>query len=932
MNTVDFKEQEFLMEESDIMDQYDELNFRNNLEYYKEGVEQMLSVVISSDGENKVDMISQTMETFRSTASDYKMLVEFFEGIHESPKLDDIPITTKVYNMSAIERIRPQYLTQISTDIGLTIDKILKGTISKGEVDNIYLSDQYLTNCKKQMVRTSIPHNLDPKNLLKYDCGVIVDVNGEFMDNNILPFLRNIPQCLKELEITSGNAISAIRSGYDEIQVYANVIDKMLKNDEINISTYRYLNKYLYKAIRTFMSAASYLTFIMMKKISLAIKNVAAYDELRIKILNYFPEGDGVLHEHVMDGSFHDIDEAGLVHNILLNDNSTFRSIIQSIVGRERSDLAHASGPIVGDDHHSMIDVKIQENPYKDTIYRNTIAVFNQLLGSFNTIRVNAKDPIIAFDDIIDKAELRDPLTSRYTTIVNDISSLKDYEFLINTNLSREDKERLYYTILHELSDGVTWMDRIVATIYNTYENYLELEEDLQQGDTLVFKNPETVKELQKFLDDFDADFRHLVLSVVTAYLSRFKELNYILNDIEKELFQNLSTDQLKIESDQNEFEYLAFDGYMENTEADNQILFESLMRDYYSERVFYETGMRVVFEDGLATSAGATNNAQNNQNSGNNRSNTSGGAKTIGQQIDGIITMVKNFFKKSRDAMQEIITKQSGNLEWLQNNREALLNRSFTGITFNVLPYEKYVTTQQILSDIDSLGRNIDNLNKDNIKKYSTIKNLNSYLFNFMSNGMGNTDKVGETTLKYYKVKNAPMEVMPYKGGQAKALMPVMVDYCISFYSSFNNDLMKKLNDLERKTTDALTRMESVNESVLFEADGDNQQQTNQNNQNTQKPNTKPTVQMDKKTDSSARDINGKKVETDSTYQIIKWLNRSIQEYSSFLLTAVRDRNYDYLKIIQAVAPKDIKNNNGNQNNEQQQNQNTSNNQEQNQ
>ena len=47
MNTVDFKEQEFLMEESDIMDQYDELNFRNNLEYYKEGVEKMLAVVIS---------------------------------------------------------------------------------------------------------------------------------------------------------------------------------------------------------------------------------------------------------------------------------------------------------------------------------------------------------------------------------------------------------------------------------------------------------------------------------------------------------------------------------------------------------------------------------------------------------------------------------------------------------------------------------------------------------------------------------------------------------------------------------------------------------------------------------------------------------------------------------------------------------------------
>lgn len=921
MTKEQFLQDAFLFEETEIMNEYDEKNFINNLNFYKEGVEKVLSVVISKDGENKIDMISTTMDHMKDLCGDYKELVVFFEGIHDSPKLDDLPLATKIFNMSAIEKIRPQYLKQMTTNIGLTIDKYLKGKISKKEIENLLLSDTYLLNYKKQLVRTSIPYNLDPKEMNRYDCGVIVDVNGELIDNTILPFLRNIPQFVKDIEVTAANTMSAIRSGYDDVEVYATVVDNLMKDGKIGLDDYRFLNKYLYKAVRNFMTAASYLTFIMIRKISLISGNMTAYKELQIKILNYFPEGDRVLHEHVMDGSFDDIDGDALVHSILLNDNSLFRSVIHTIVNRERSDLSYVFGNCSNDDDHSMIDLELQNHPYKDVCYKNAVGIFNQISESLDCIRANAKDGQIPFDDIIDKCGLKDPLTSRFTSVIHDISNVKDYEYLIGQNLSMEDQKRLYFMALNELSDADKLTDEITEAIYETYNKYMELEEDLSQGDTLVFKNTETVKELLTFLDDFDAEYRQLVLAVSQGCISRFKELIYTINSIEKVLFVNPDVNNLQLEYADEAFDFgsYAIESDMEIDAAINQAVFESYMREYYKERIFYETGMKVVFEAGLATSASATNDGSNN-NQNQNNTNNSNSQKSFKDQMQEIINAIRNFFTKSRNMLEGIIDKQKGNLQWLTANREALINRNFTGMTFNVLPYEKYVSTDQILTDIQSLQTNVSNLNSGNIKKYNSQRNLNSYLFKFMENNAGSTEDISEVANKYYKVKNAPLEVMPYKGGQAKALMPIMVDYCIAFYSNFSNDLLKRLDDLSKTTTDVLNKLDLMKESVMFEADGDNNQQnnqtnTNQNNQN-QKNNTKPSVQKDT-TGSSVRGNDGKKVETDSTYTIVKWLNRSVQAYSSAVLNAARDRNYDYLKIIQAAAPRELKQNN-NQNNNQ--------------
>ena len=876
----------FLFMETDLLNEYDRLNFQNNLQFYKEGTESMIAAVINADGSMYCEMIDQTMEHLRESTTDIKETINFFEGVYNSPTLDEIPITTKVYNLSAIEKIRPQYLEQITTDMGLNIDKYLKRKISKHEIENLFLADSYLLNCKKQMARTTIPYNLNAKDLAKYDVGTICEINREFLSTTALPFLRNIPQYIKDLEITVANVTSVINRTFDDVKIYINVVDKMLKENKISLDDYRFLNKYLYKSIRTFIQATSYLSFIMIKKITIISASINRYKELHVKILNYFPEGDNLLHESVIDGTFDDFDMGALVHDILQNNNSLFRSVLRDIVNRERGDLSFCTGPSISDDHHSMIDLSINEYDYPVTPYHNAINIFKVIESGMNTIEINLKDPYIPFDEILNKSGFNVHISERFSSFINQISDTSQYDTIIATNGDIETRRQVYFMMLHELTDAEKHMDSLVEQIRKSYIAYEDLESKVGNGDSLEIANQNTLEELHVFLKAFDADYRQLVLTVMREFIARIRSIDQSIKSIDDELFKNADICGLNLEDAETDYYDFVTESMMSIQDEINQFIFESYLKEYNQVRTFYETGVRIVYED--------------EQNE-----------KTVKERLQNIIQTIKDFFTKSKKQLDDIVNKQSGNRELLEFVREDLLNRSYSGITVNVVPYEKYWTnTNDIFNDITKLISNINSLNKDNIKRYNSVTNLNSYLFSFMSNNIAQTTEIKEVSEKYYKVKNANLEVMPYKGTQAKVLMSIMVDYCTAYYSTFKNDLDKNMDSLNKALSDKIASLELVVESVIYE-DGEQQtnqttttqtQSTNQATTTQNKPNTKPSVQIDKETNTRE---NGKKMESNSTFQIIKWLSSSVQNYMVGVLNATRDRNYEYMKVINPLIPK---------------------------
>ena len=145
-----------LYEESiDELNKYDRLNFENNLKFYTEGVTEMMSATLTSKAELQTEMIDQCVENLKNMVIGVPEMAEFFGNIRNALALKNIPITTKVYNTALIEKIRPQYLMQISTEITVNIDRFLKESVSMDDIERQYLNDAYLINCKKQMVKTA---------------------------------------------------------------------------------------------------------------------------------------------------------------------------------------------------------------------------------------------------------------------------------------------------------------------------------------------------------------------------------------------------------------------------------------------------------------------------------------------------------------------------------------------------------------------------------------------------------------------------------------------------------------------------------------------------------------------------------------------------------------------------------------------------------
>lgn len=910
--------QKLYEESTDELNSYDRLNFENNLKFYTEGVNEMMSAVLVSKADIQKEMIDQSIENLRNMVVGVPEMGDFFGNVRNALALKNVPITTKVYNTAVIEKIRPQYLMQISNEIAVTIDRYLKGSISSDDIDRQYLNDGYLINCKKQMVKTSIPYDIDPKGLAKYDAGVIVDANETYITANIVPFLRNVPNYIKEMEIISANSVSAINDAYNTISAVLATVDNLFKDERITIKQYRDLNKYLYKIVRIFMRAVSYLTFAVIKKISTISASIKSYKDLQTKILNYFPDGDKVLHESAITDGFDDLDYGDVVNNVIQNNSSAIQTIISAITAKAIDQLTYAYGSDM-ENPEGFINTQIGLNQYSKAPYAAANEIIKAMIASIDSIRQNAKDQSMPCDDIVTKSGLSGDLVGRFSALTAKISDTSEYDNLIHSNFDSDDKQRIYFMILHELSDGNTNVENIVSQISLMYNTFKDLQNDLDHGDVDQFKNIETAKELADFVGSVEPQIRQVILSIMRALIGRSKSLASIVDEIGESLGDNNDVLNTYGENASEDFFDFVIEASAEVNDLVNEIVFESYLAEYTKIRTFYETGMKVVFEDGLATNANATNSTSNN----NTQSN--GEKKSIGQSIKDrlkhLVEIITNFFTKSKNMVTEIVRKQSGNLKILKEHRDEICNRSFSGVTINVIPYEQNVTIDSMVKDINTMRDKINGISAQNLKNYNSKRNLHGYLFSFLEGGAGNKEDVADTLKTYYKVKNNKLEVMPYKGGQAKALMPTMVDYCISYYSDGGEQMQRAFDDLQNAVNEKIESLESMKlESVMYEAETGSAAQTQQPAQQptTQAPATdqsakpanasKPSVSVQKSADTATVKGDNTDKNAGNSYEILKWITNDVQVFSAAIMGAARDRNYDYLKIINSLLPKSVK------------------------
>ena len=129
------------------------------------------------------------------------------------------------------------------------------------------------------------------------------------------------------------------------------------------------------------------------------------------------------------------------------------------------------------------------------------------------------------------------------------------------------------------------------------------------------------------------------------------------------------------------------------------------------------------------------------------------------------------------------------------------------------------------------------------------------------------------------------------------------MIEYSENYYNSYAENIAQALETLGKTTEDKISQLTVITESVMLEAPSDTKTVT---------------IKAD-----------GGKTNGNPTITKAQWLSALTQEYSGIVLNSIRDRNFDYLKVLSGLVPKNAKQNNTennkDQNNqEQKENQNT--------
>ena len=192
------------------------------------------------------------------------LLLSFFSTFNTNTIL--IKNTVSDITDPIVSTIRPAYLEQFLTSVGLLIDKTIKG----GSPNYIYdIKD--IENLKKQLVKASVSdiyYWSDTDNILdeKSRLPKRVPITSDFIKNKIIPFLRNANNSISEVRKDILATIASINKCAKTISEYNKTIDNLTKRENFDESIIKNVNYVTYSAYRVLLDATSFLDSMVIYK------------------------------------------------------------------------------------------------------------------------------------------------------------------------------------------------------------------------------------------------------------------------------------------------------------------------------------------------------------------------------------------------------------------------------------------------------------------------------------------------------------------------------------------------------------------------------------------------------------------------------------------------------------------------------------------
>ena len=880
----------FVLEFTKQISEFDKKQFKSNVLYLTEGIQQKLvDMAIRPDLYSKY--IDNAISNLQSVGNNIDTMDDFFSKVYKSVSLEDKNITIPLQN-DDIEKIRPDYLNMFVSELDNGIRKIIAGTMNDIDVRKEYISGKFMFNMKKRLVKTKLVTN-DVRDLLVMDSPSMVKVDNIFIQNNTIPFLRSYKQESKELCNKAINAKSIINSASASFNQLIAAAYESKKSGKVDVPTARTLDIFIYNLTRQFINATAYVSAMVIRKISLYTYNVMQYINLYNTIYNYFPEGELVLHESAIDGDLSDIDDTTLLNSILNNNLNIIIPHLQSAIGKKKMEIAS----YVSKKYNFRLDYTKQLNsekyPYDIYPYVSANKSIRDIMENLHDFEKNSKRDDLIVDLLIEGSHLDETFMSKYSKTLSSIPNIK---FYIDDSYKDDiEPERIILSLYNDLDHFESNMTIISGNAKRCYDYLNRLVDEYSQNVNNM--DDTTFNELNTFVDSLMKNYKDYILKLTKAFLERLDNLTDALEDaeipvtIEPEPFVP--------------YDY-SFESYLEELQDikdEEQEIFESYLKEYNVIKNKKTRGVKVVYEDVTQTEVGDKGstaptvqtdaNKQQNENKDNSNTNNTTTNNTTTNTNNGekknIVERFKEWFRGIINKFKDKSKRMTGkNNAWLAKVKDSLLSLDTTNTSITLAKYEG-VTSERITSDINSAITKINSINAKNLPMELQGKKSKAelYLFNTIP------EKVGKETgfsarIKSFFIngKDGKQVLSTYSGDDAKNKIEEMVRYCEEYdklYNSVASSLDKLSEAASKKQEEILNTVgtKNVNESVLYEANGD--------------------VKQDGK---KAVPSEG----TDDKINTSSVITGVVRDYSGAILTVIEKKYLDYLKVLDKLAPKNEK------------------------
>ena len=832
---------------------------------------------------------------FISFSKSIKDAIEQLEGVtipndtlfNFTEKMSVLPskaIDNRHYEVSiypnTITDIKPQYIKQFINLYKEKIDKLINGKLDAEDYLNS-VDNSALYSVKKQI---SISGSVLSKKNFEKDVlqKTRVVVTDKFIKEFVMPFVKNWDDSKKNTIKESNNILNVIKDAEVEVRAIYNSLENIKTREDISRDVKLKVSQIEYNAIRDISEILSYTTMLVILKSKTNLDNIVVCNQIYDMICNNFYSESLDVDDLFQKNNIMPTDTNSLGEYFLNGDVVIFSNIVKTICE------FYKNKPF-DEKTTASIDEVLSSNGldpvvhYDDSVYSDIGKALLSISSGLDVISPEGEELFMFFDDIVDRSGLKIPLEARFK---GELANIERVSWDVNTLIFTDTNHVIYEEILKEVKDYPRNMETI-ANITKEVNDKITLLHDRFENSISEYKNTELIKELILFFDDFKPRFSDFINTIAKGYYDRLKSLSSVLDKLTNLYDGNVKEDSPEVQESY-DFELDGFISYIEAFEAESAAIFTELEKQYVARRAKVRTGHNLVFtlEDGEEEKPAKTENdvkkneeekKENSNNTTSNNDNNKPKNSSLKNLVDTIINFINEKIKKFTNQANAI---NKNNKKFLDRYKEGLISRSYNNVSKEVLPYDGMKSTT-ITEDIGKLNSNINSLTKETIESFKTRSDVTKKLIPFVNNL--NTDEMAKSITKYYKVggTNNLEPVTKSNGDLKNFVVNEIIPYCESYINGYSKTVTDNLNKLTQTIQNRFNTLGLMTESVfeisdnVFVEDGES---------------------------------DDKKVTINTQFKLIKEVTES---FTGAVLNAIRDRNTDYLSILNTLKKEPSEGNN---------------------